>query len=221
MENSLEIKVNQTTYNYQRPKLKKWVQLDELHSEIKEATTRKDTQQLKLLLSNFLVVAFSNSTPEVWLSLEWEKVFTLVNDILVLNKIRTILPLIDNKGTDKQDKKEVWEYSGRAWTYWAHMFARHYGWSLPQIEELEIEDAIALLEEIYLDNQFDMEWQWSLTEVAYPYNESTKKSSFRPLERPDWMKPIPEAPKKIKILKSMLPLGNVIDMNDLIPKKAK
>lgn len=221
MEDSLEIKIGKTTYKYQRPKLKKWVQLDEIHSEIREAATRKDTQQLNTLMCDFLVVAFSNSDPEVWNSLEWETAFILVTDILSLNRIRIFLPLIvnDTKAEKPNEKKDPWEYRGRSWAYWTHTFAKEYGWTAEEIEQLSIEDALQLLQEILVDRQFEREWQWSLTEIAYPYNANSKKNVFKPLNRPAWMRPIPEAPKKVKILKMLLPLGNVINMSDLIPKR--
>lgn len=218
MADSLKIKINGTTYKYIRPRLKQWIQLDELHSEIREATTRNDIQQLMDLVSEFLVVAFSNSSSEVWLALEWEQVLTLLSDILVMNQIRIKLPLIDNN-YEKQEKKDAWEYKGRAWAYWVNRLASSYGWTVDKIEALYIEDAVQLLQEILLDQQFKREWEWSQSEIAYPYDASTKKSVFKPLARPSWMKPIPEAPKTVKMLKSMMPLGNVINMNDLIPKR--
>jgi hypothetical protein len=221
LENRVEVKVNHQTYSFQRPKLKRWVQLDELHSEIREATTRRDTRQISNLISDFLVVAFPSSTAEEWLSLDWELAFSTLADVITANKIRIKIPLLeaDNRTNKKEEKKDPWEYQGRSWAYWANVFAKAYGWTLPQIEELEIEDALQLMQEIQLDDQFEKEWEWSQTEIAYPYDAASKKSTYKPLARPTWMRPIPEAPKLVKIRKEFLPLGNIISMSDLIPKR--
>jgi hypothetical protein len=89
-----------------------------------------------------------------------------------------------------------------------HIFSSTYGWDEDRIANLDIDTAIGLLQEILITEQLDHEWQFSITELAYPYNETTKKSSFRPLPRPDWMKKI--IPKVTKIRKDFLPLGNII-----------
>jgi len=65
-----------------------------------------------------------------------------------------------------------------------------------------------------VDDQLEKEWEWSLSELAYSYNSSTKKSEFKELPRPDWMdgKEIEEI-KLIKIPKSMMPVGQVVRMD--------
>lgn len=79
-----------------------------------------------------------------------------------------------------------------------------------QTSELDPDDGVALLQEILTDDQLEKEWQWSLSEIAYPYNPDTKKSEFKNLPRPVWMqKEIRKPVKQIKIPASMLPVGIV------------
>ena len=102
---------------------------------------------------------------------------------------------------------------------WLHLFAKAYGWSSEYIANLEIEDGVALLQEIIVDNQLQREWEWGMNEMAYPYNQMTKKSEFKPLDRPSWMQKKYEAPKKIKIPIHLIPLGNVITHKQYEPTK--
>jgi hypothetical protein len=70
-----------------------------------------------------------------------------------------------------------------------------------------------------LEEQLDKEWTYSLSEIAFPYNSSTKKSEYKPLDRPEWMLPIsPKQLPVIKMRKDMMPMGNIVDMTEK-PKK--
>ena len=113
------------------------------------------------------------------------------------------------KSREKREKMP-WEYEGRTWYYWLHVFSKNYGWPEEQIAKLDIDTAIGLLQEILISGQTEHEWQWSLTEIAYPYNSATKKSVFHELPRPDWMKKIVPKPQKMKISKDLLPQGLVL-----------
>jgi hypothetical protein len=113
--------------------------------------------------------------------------------------------------TKENDNKLPWEYDGRGWYFWLNLFAKSYGWDEKTIGELDIDTAIGLYQETQIDEQLDREWEWGMSEIAYPYNDRTKKSEFRQLPRPDWMMPM--APKHVpvvKIRKDMIPVGNVI-----------
>ena len=102
-----------------------------------------------------------------------------------------------------------WDYEGRTWYAWANLFAKSFSWALEYIAELDLDDAIALLQEMRSSEQLNREWEWMLTEISYD-----KKGKHKELPRPHWMKGtiIPEASTKIK--KSMLPVGNVLSWNE-------
>jgi hypothetical protein len=110
----------------------------------------------------------------------------------------------------EKSEKLPWEYEGRTWYYWLNLFSRAYGWSRQYIAMLDIDTAIGLLQELLIEEQLRHEWDWSLSEIAYPYDEKSKKSKFHELPRPDWMKKIAPPPKKVMIRVDMIPVGNVI-----------
>jgi hypothetical protein len=87
-----------------------------------------------------------------------------------------------------------------------------YGWTLENTENLYFNDAIAYIQEILIDEQLDKEWQWSLSEIAYQYNDALKKSEFKPLPRPSWMVGMNkiEPPKVERLPVGMMPQGLVM-----------
>jgi hypothetical protein len=127
---------------------------------------------------------------------------------------RAKLPILTTKHT-KEDKKLSWDYDGRTWNFYSHLLASNYGWTLEYIGKLGIDEVIAKIQEILTEEQLNKEFQWSMSEIAYPYNKSTKKSEFKPLKRPYWMLAEVTEIKKIKILKSLLPIGNVQDVSGM------
>jgi hypothetical protein len=121
-------------------------------------------------------------------------------------------PILQPSTGGKDNKKAPWEYNGRAWYFWLNLFAGRYGWSEIAISVMDIDTAIGLYQEIILDDQLKNEFVYGLSEIAYPYNQSTKKQEFRPMPRPEWMKPlIPKQLPIIKMRKDMLPMGNIVD----------
>ena len=124
------------------------------------------------------------------------------------------LPLIKDSPKEKS-KDAPWEYEGRSWAYWSHLLAKAYGWTLEYIGNLEFNDALARVQEILTDEQLDREFQYQLSEIAYPYNKSTKKSVFKPLPRPYWMKVSVEPPKMQKYRRDLLPVGLVQDVSGM------
>jgi hypothetical protein len=101
------------------------------------------------------------------------------------------------------------------------MLSEAYSWSLEYVAELDIDDAIALLQEIATSEQTQREWEWMLSENSISYDKRSGKGSFQKLRRPDWMdrKKAPEKKRhtlgdKIPMKKSMMPVGNVVKWND-------
>jgi hypothetical protein len=105
------------------------------------------------------------------------------------------------------------DYSEKEWYFWLHFLCSKYHWTVEYTQELFIEDAFGLLQEALIEKQQEREWQWSLTELAYPYDENTKKSVFKPLKKPDWMTIIKDnVPQKVMIRRDMMPQGVIIDL---------
>jgi len=133
----------------------------------------------------------------------------------VTSNIRKI-PLTSRRSEGK-DKKDAWDYSGRLWYFYSDAIATAYGWSIKEIAKLKVDDALAYIQEIFTNQYLDREFVWSTTEIAYSYNDKTKKSKYTPLPKPYWMTSEPSEVGKRKpppIPKSLLPVGNVISVLD-------
>ena len=182
--------------------LKKWLALEDIKTEIFQATEDKDTFTDAILA--YLSVAFDISAKDIE-DVPWYDVAEEYAKINVLNNLNFQFPLLKEQ---PHKDKATWDYKGRTWYLWANILAGAYGWTLDYIAQLDPDDGIALLQEVLTDDQLDKEWQWGLSEIAYPYNESTKKSEFKPLPRPVWMqKELRKPIKAVRINASMLPVG--------------
>lgn len=183
-----------------RPHLKKWLQLEQIKNE--------KADRIKVIyryLSAFLELSEQDLD-----ALPWYDTVSIYIECLKVNKIELKLPFIEHPDNPKKD--EPWDYPERLWYSFLHLLADAYHWTVEYISELDVDDALALVQEVLTDRQLDREWQYSLAEIAYPYNESSKKSEFKPLPRPRWMAPEYKI-KKIRIPLSALPVGNVIGVS--------
>lgn len=113
-------------------------------------------------------------------------------------------------------KDDPWSYDGRTWPLYAHMLSKAYGWKLEYISQLQVGQALSMIQEILTDTQLEREFQYGLSEIAYPYDKSSKKSTFKPMQRPHWMhQQIKDVPR-FKIPGEMLPMGAVM-MDNVLP----
>ncbi len=208
----MEIVIDGKEYTIDKFLLRDWLYLEEAKIQVKSAIDKKSVDDIVASIYNFLSIAFLNCGI-VWENIAWIDVYNAFTAVQEVNQLNIKLPMLLISGDDT--KKQPWDYAGRMWYRWAHIFSAKYGWKLDDIAQLVPDDAVSLLQEIFVDEQLDKEWQWSMAEIAYPYNENTKKSEFLPLERPAWM--IVKAPKeikKIRIRQDMLPIGNVIRLDE-------
>lgn len=189
---------------FERKLLKDWLVLEELRAKILEAAeSGKDYGAIAAAVRNYISAASGFEYQEV----VWYKTVQDYETALSVNLPTHPFALLRSR---EKHQKMPWEYEGRTWYYWLHIFSKNYGWSEEQIANLDIDTALGLLQEILITIQEEHEWQWSLTEIAYPYNQNTKKSEFHELPRPDWMKKIVPKPEKIKIRKDLLPQGRIL-----------
>lgn len=205
------IKINNVDVEIKRLKLKEWTRLEPLKKLIDEATSKKDYAGIAKAMQKVIELASITSSSVEWATLPWWDFLTVYNEVIHANTPTLEFPIL--RGSITKDKKMPWEYDGREWYFWLNLFAKHYGWNLETIENLEVDDAIGAYQEISIDDQMDKEWEWGLSEMAYAYDKSTKKSRFVPLQRPVWMAPIvPKELPVVKMKKSFLPVGNIIDV---------
>lgn len=207
MSNSVTINVLGKEFSFERPKLRIWMTLEDIREDIIDAMDKKDVFGFAELVVKFLSIA---------LPLEWDKV-SWYETLMVFQQIEICLKPKDIPINEKKSKsKEIpWNYKGRKFYEIAHYIARSYGWSLEYISELDVDEALALIMEITVEEQLQREWEWGLSEKSVEYNSKTKTSKFRDLPRPNWMLPKIEPPKKIKMLKILIPSGNVIDLSGM------
>lgn len=120
--------------------------------------------------------------------------------------------------SNEQFKEDAWTYDGRTWHLYSHLLAKEYGWSLEYISQLQVDEALAKIQEIMTDIQLEREFYYGLSEIAYPYNPQTKKSHFKPLHRPHWMREKVQPVPRFKIPKEYMPQGMVM-MDNVLPEE--
>jgi hypothetical protein len=134
-----------------------------------------------------------------------------------LNRLRFFPPFLSVEGGSKPGEElPPWNYKGRDLYVWIHTIALAYGWSREEILGLVPEEAVIYIQEIMIDNQFNREWEYSLSGQGMIYNKTTRKSHFRPLTRPRWM--VKTEPTMVKMPRSLLPVGNVVYGKGFEPK---
>lgn len=206
--NNSIVNIGRDEYTLTRARLKSWLALEDLRLSIKKAAEDGDEQLVELIYS-YLSAAFGVHDI-IWSSLEWIRVAELYITAQTINLPTLSFPILTIRVQD--DREVSWDYEGRTWYLWSHLIMAKYGWSIQYTADMDIDDALALIQEILIEEQTAKEWDWSLSDKAYKYNEHTKVSEFVPLEKPEWMrvqreiKPIEEVRMPIKFA----PVGNVV-----------
>lgn len=194
-------------YPIVKVKLRAWLALEDFYSNIIGAAGRGDREEFVSFLYSYVSAAFNIPKEELQLC-PWYEITRAFKLTYTANIPSHDFPLLHSK--ELPDQKATWDYPGRDWFIWLHLLAKEYSWDVEYISNLDVDNGIALLQEIMINNQMEKEWQWSMSEMAYSYNEQSKTSKFIPLERPDWMKPIPKPVEKVKIKTSAIPVGIVM-----------
>lgn len=206
-------------YSLVRLKLKEWTQLEPLKKQLEVAISEKDHQATFDVMVKVVEMAILPSGEVQWETLPWYDFLTVYSLTLQINAPTIQFPILNSKQRD--EKKLPWEYEGRSWYFWLNLFAKNYGWKEEEIASLDVDTAIGAYQEISIDEQLQKEWEWGLSEVTYSYDKSTKKSKHTPLQRPAWMNPIiPKQLPVVRMKKSHLPVGNVIDVQEETKRRA-
>ncbi len=213
MDRSVSISLGGHEYEIHRVRLGKYLLLQEASLEMRKAgklaAKGGGAKAIINALADYLGVGIPDITPQKLATYSWLEIISAFSEISLLNKIDLDLAIL--KTTDKEGSglPEPWEYSERIRYYWIHIFASTYNWSREEIENLWPEDAYAFLQEIIADDQQQKEFMHSLSEVAYHYDQATKKSKYKPLARPSWM--IMRDPKSVitRLPALLMPVGDV------------
>lgn len=216
MDNT-KIKILGKEINLRRLPLKPWCGLELLRKKMNDAISKKDFDNYFAYTVQTIEMA-SVSLPKInWEEVPWIEVAQAQNAVVAINNITMDFPIL--RGSGQEEKVQPWEYDGRSWYFWLNLFASNYGWEEEKIAELDVDTAIGLYQELTISDQMEKEWEWGLSETSYGYNSSTKKSEFKPLPRPDWMKPIiPKELPVVRMRRDMLPVGMIVDLQDKAKK---
>lgn len=207
-----ELQLKGKSYTPVRFKLRKWLEYEKSQEAILSAVADHKVEQFSRLLYRLVSTALNIS--EDVSDAPWFEIVQAYSTITNINRAKEI-PMLKSDPTKPKDKDAPWEYDGRDWFWWVNLFAKNYGWTVPIIEEMDIDDSVSLLQEILVDEQLKQEWEWQLSETGWEYDETIKKSKLRPLDRPAWMKdrPVNLPATKVRFRKSMLPVGAIIGEN--------
>jgi len=178
-----------------------------------EALWEKATHERELFAESmveYVRVALGNDG-ELVDSMEFFDFVGCVDSLWRLNQLVFIPPFM--RTPSKKQSAPPWSYSERSHGVWFHLLASHYGWSVDEIDGLIPEEALLFIQEILIDQQLELEKEWTMSGASWVWNKQTKRSEFKALPRPPWMvdrKP----PQKIQIPKALIPVGRVVDLGD-------
>ena len=193
---------------------RQWIELENIKSKIIEAVENSHPD-FPVYLLDYISTALGVSSK--WFEkAEWIKIVELFYACLARSP-KVDIPL--TSPSKEKFKDDPWTYEGRTWPLYSHLIAQAYGWTLKEISQLQVGSALSMIQEIMVDKQLEKEFQYGLSEIAYPYNKSTKKSVFKPLDRPYWMRPTfnPQIDiPRFKIPVGMMPEGVVV-MDKVLP----
>jgi hypothetical protein len=188
---------------FRRPKFGKFLKLEDIKYKIFQAAKRKEETFPDLVVS-YISAAFLIPSSIIE-KFSWEVTFSLFLLGVTKSVPNADLPLL--KPSKKKDEKAEWDYEGRMKYLNVHIISSAYGWTIEYVNKLDIDTALALIQEILTDEQLDREFLWSMSENSYIYNPKTKSGKANPLERPYFMMTQVKDPKVEKIPAGMLPAG--------------
>lgn len=208
-----------TNREYAKLKLGDYFTLEKLKIDFNGAVYRKNKKELLERCKEILELQLKE--PIDVTSIPADKSLASIIEIFRYNQLEHtpvfLIPPPDISKFTNQEKKTPprWEYPGRFIAYWINTFAKTYGWSLERILNLDIDIAVHLLQEIFIEEHEQKEWEYQTTpDLSFQYDESSKKSKYHPLPKPYWMNEAVDAKiEKTKIPVSLLPYG-VIDISN-------
>lgn len=192
---------------YRRPKFGKWVELEYLRDKSLKALKRKSPdfpniveQYIKSCLGVFHILI-----PKHY----WKLTLSLYLELVKTNSTLPNLPIISKIKSEPKSEQEAWDYDGRIKILYSHLLSKSYGWGKEYIDGLDVDFVLASVQEILTDEQLDREFLWAMSDRSVIYNPKTNSAKPNPLKRPYWMAEEVKPPEKIKIQKSLLPIGVV------------
>lgn len=191
-----------------RARLGLFLKLERCLHDLREAIKQRNSGGVVSAIYRYLTTATNEAID--FSELNWFEILTAFFNVRGMNVVLIELPILKTR-IEERASISPWDHPDRPFLMWIHLLAQNYGWSLTEIESLWPEDAAMYVQEILVDEQLIREWQYSLSSVAYPA-DSKGKVRFKPLPRPSWMQK--GRPRKMKVLKELLPVGVIINLSD-------
>jgi len=204
----LEISVNLggAEYTVPRARLGTYLTLETLQAELMDGAEREDSGAMSDSLFRYISAAIPDGLdPGVFAKSPWYEILNVFISIASMNLIDGEFAIL--KWGRKDQLPVPWNHPERLRISWVHILAKAYNWPKNEIEELWTEEAIGFIQEIEADEQTQREFEHSLSTVAYPYNEGTKKSKYAPLQRPLWMVKREVEEVETTLDRRLLPIG--------------
>ncbi len=212
MDRSVIFSLGGQEYEIFRARLGKYLLLQEAAANLTKAGKAASQGGGGKAVIRGLLAYFNVFIPELTenqiVNCSWIEIFSAMGEIAILNDIEIDFAILKYK--TEGGLPAPWEYPERMRHFWIHILAYAYKWSKEQIENIWPEEAFAYLQEIVAHEQQEREFAHSLSEVAYQYDSGTKKSRYKPLQRPPWM--ILRDPKSmiVKLPLALVPVGEIV-----------
>ncbi len=212
MDRSVTISLGGQEYEIFRARLGKYLLLQEAAANLNEAGKAAAKGGGGRAIIEAILASFNVYIPDLTRgqlsTCSWIEIVSAMLDISILNRIDVDFAILKFSGEDK-GLPSPWEYPERMRHYWIHLLAYAYGWSKEDIENIWPEEAYAYLQEIMATEQHEREFVHSLSDIAYSYDQATKKSRYKPLARPAWM--VMRDPKSVitRLPRLLMPVGDV------------
>ena len=212
MDHSVTVSLDGQEYEIHRARLGQYLRIQEASAGLLRASSEGDHRSIVDAIFAFFQVSIPDLTMEQFLENDWMQIAIAYAEIQNLNAPAFDLAIF--KYSDEGGLPVPWEYPERIRFFWIHSLAKVYHWTREAIEHLWPEEASAFLQEIVADEQYEHEFIYSLSEVAYHYDQATKKSKFKPLQRPAWM--VLRDPKSLitRMPVALMPVGEVVYPED-------
>jgi len=209
MDRRIVISLGGLEYNVTKARLGKYLKMQTVLRDLGKASKVQDSGAMADALFRYIALSMKDYDRGLFNITPWMDIVRVYQELIELNTIGDEYNLISVPARDSVPPP--WDHPKRGEITWIHLLAKSYNWHKEDIENLWPEEAIALIQEILADEQLDREFLHALSEVAYIYNKSTKKSVYQPLRRPSWMV-VRRDPIHVitQLHKDMLPVGNVV-----------
>lgn len=198
-------------WRVERARLGGFLRLQQARESLNKGIADSDNGGIVDGIYEFLRVCIPDLAPHDFHSAPWYEVFAAYIEAEALNRLPFAAQFAIIQFPTIGGRSVPWDNPLRSVLIWIHLIARAYSWSKAEIENLWPEEAVGFVQEILADQQSEREFAHSLSEVAYEYNKSTKKSRYKPLKRPVWMVMRQSDDRLITTFRrDMMPVGRVV-----------